>query len=345
MLIYAYCTSVLIGVSTGVVNLTGAQDNFSEEVALYELIRAAQARNLDSPEYDEGRIAFTVEYQPPSSDRFGSFRPVRLRGRLTWRGRNGLWFFQAQDPDKYCFGVDLIEEVENAPKQYQLIIGSKVHAYNNNTNVLYIKPYNGSTATSFLLDVMPLSNWFRCCPPNHEDGRPWIEMIGPSAPVMSPGDSMSIVRDGQLIHQTRTLDVGGTVTTTFSLQWDGNVVRNHFTGAGQRVKSSLVTYEWGRDRSGSCVLKRCEAKEFEPGSDTEVRRSYTLTIDSVDLERPVRASEISFAAFLSMLPHDVLVKDSVSNKQYYPNPGVNPSRLRFDRLAEVIANEGFLDKD
>ena len=314
--------------------------------ALFDLVKAAQTRNLELDAYKQGRLEFSVVFQYPSSPGHDAPRPVRVRGQVTWKGDDhALWAFRAQDPDKVAFGVPLTADLEDVPLQYLMLNGDKLYGYNFRANNLYIRPFNGVHGISDLLDVMPRAHWFRCCPPHHIPGRPWIESIGPAAPVVRPGDTLSIERDGDFVRQTRVQPNGSTSTTTFSLEWDGNIVSHRYFDSERNAVSKLIRYEWGRVPSGVCVLKSCEAKEFKPGSETEVDWSYQLEIESVELDRPVFASEVSPEALLSMLPSDVVIDDDVTGKRYYANRDVKLPQSRFDQLAEIVSSEGFLKKE
>lgn len=335
---------VLVSPPLGLTGSAGGQQAEPDE-DLYNLILAAQVRNLEAPEYRDGRLDFTLEYQGPSSPLRPNPRPVRMRGKTIWKGEKSLKVFQAEDPDKSVFGSPLEAELATAPTEYALFDGSSTFSYNQRTNTLHISSSPGSFHAWSLIDVDPHSLWFRCRFPNSGSGRGWIEMFKRSGPVIGPEDRISIDREGDHILHTRTMTDGGTSTITFSLQWDGNVVHSRYSGANRDERDIELSYEWGRDEDGLCILKRYEFKEFEPRSDTKLHQSLSITLDSVDLRRPVSAGDVSPRSLIAMLPRDVFVNDRIAGKRYFPNPGVKPPRIEFDRLAEIVAGEGFLVKD
>lgn len=335
--IFAFMASILVSDHGAVAD---------DAVALYDLVRAAQSKNGDNDAYKQGQIAFAVEYQPPEHPKYGAFRPVEIRGRVMWSDDDALWIYKAKDPDKFVHSEHLRTSLENSPTRY-LMINNKdnYYAYNIHYNKLFIKKVKGSSTVDFLLDVMPASNWFMCCAPEHKGGRPWIEMIGPSSPVMKPNDSISIIRDGSLIRQTRMLSNGAVSTTSFSLDWDGNVVQHNFVPGGRNPEIRSCVYEWDRSPAGVCVLRRCVSQQFKAGSDKETNYKYDLKIESIDLKKKIRSSDLSLPALLSLLPRDVYINDQITHKGYYPNKNLRISTNKLDTAAEVIAREGFLARE
>ncbi|MEW4568808.1 hypothetical protein AB1L88_13160 [Tautonia sp. JC769] len=316
------------------------------EDELYQLIMAAQVLNLESPDYQEGRLDFDIEYQPPPAPHNLNPQPVRARGKTIWKGETSLWVYRAQAPDeRNVFGSPLVEALESAPTQYFLFDRKQTYAYNHKTNTLHRSRRVSEYHSLHVLNVNPHDLWFRCRSPVPSSGRSWAEMIARGGPVIGPGDRVSIAREGGHIRHTREIADGGTSTITFSLQWDGNVVHSRYSGANRDERDVERSYEWGRDEDGLCILKRYEFKEFEPGSDTKLHQSLSITLDSVDLRRPVSAGDVSPRSLIAMLPRDVFINDRIAGKRYFPNPGVKPPRIEFDRLAEIVAGEGFLVKD
>jgi riboflavin synthase len=71
-------------------------------MALYELVKAAQARNRDLAAYREGRLSFTVEYHPSYQPILKKdFHAVQIRGQVIWKGDDALWIYRARDPDGF----------------------------------------------------------------------------------------------------------------------------------------------------------------------------------------------------------------------------------------------------
>lgn len=337
------CLLALIVLPHSVAGLASVRADVASDAALYDLLKAAQARNMDPGASRQGRISFAVDYRPcplPGAPREPSV--VRVRGQIVWRDDRTLWVFRAQSPEMYGFGIPLTAELDAAPTLYYLTIKEKSYTYNPLTNVLFVRAYrDGRHAASSLLEVRPLTNWFVFIAPHHLDGRPWLEMIGPDAPAVQPEDVVTIGRDGDVVRQVRTLDNGSVQTVDFSLAWDGNVVRCEFDDRGPSPSPRSVRYDWARTASGRCVLKRCQAARTN-GRRGGAVETYDLTIESVDLDRPVRASEVSEAALMALLPRDVLIEDEIADRQYLLNPGSRSGLPPFDRLAEEIAKDGFL---
>jgi len=261
---------------------------------------------------------------------------TRAEVRVTWKGEAALWTYRLGSLSDREFSDD------GEPLSYAFRNQKIFCVYFPRLNTLYVNPNDAGVtyATEVYLEVIPPGSWFGCYPPHHVGRSMWAEMIGPGSRAMRPGASVTVGRDGDVVRQVRTDPEGGTMTTDFSLKWDGNVIRNDYAGDPQGPLE--LEYEWMRSPTGRCLLKRYEMRRHAPDRGSSVVERYSIEVESVNLERPVGSSQCSFEALMSLLPHDVYVVDYVEDKHYFPNTRVGVLDEELGKLAEVVASQGFL---
>ena len=326
-----------------------------EQSSLFEFLKDAQVTNLASLE--KGTLVAHVRFRP-----WKDWAVLKLETTVMWNRRNALWIYKLSDTDKLIspnnYPTEWGAELENQRIMYRLIENKKMYTYDPFDATLYVvdfnKPVGNLTAEgregrlrSWVFDVQPETNWFQCCPPNHDDGRLWLDMIGPESPALVPDAELTVERgsDG-LIRQVRIDPDGGRFELVFSPEHCGNVVKVHYRGTDPLARSIYGHYEWRKTPEGVCVLARSEFEKSLPGRPEDIDTTYTLDITSIDLNADVGPDRISLDALKSYLPPNTRFHNQVSGKSTMlnPMPGAVQDQ-RFHSLAEKLRSRGFLKNE
>lgn len=306
--------------------------------SLVELLRDAQVSN-QAP-FRAGSLSAHVELLLNRCE-----TKVVMDETIWWDrdGDNVLFKFRASDPTGSITETNFRDiEWSQRPWVYRMRIGDRWYAYNPDEKVVHIRQNETGKLQPFL-ELMP-AQWFRCCPPNSIDGRPWAEMIGPHPAIPAArGYSFEINREGaDKIRQIRRDQSGGVTEIVFSFEACGNVVEIDHTKPGASAQRG--SYRWRKTPEGICVLSSCEFVKSVPGRPEVVDSLYRLIIHSIDISNSIDRSIFTPASFLSRLPPDVKTIDHIKRKTYQSKSrqGQVIPAGRLDELADQVKSRGFL---
>ncbi len=307
------------------------------DAGLSEVLRDAQATNLAA--LRSGTLRARVEFRP--EDGVGQ---TILKSYVAWHEDNVFWKYLLDDPNEPLSSATPKNQSQSARSwEYKLQRDGRLYSYNAAYNALYIRKMEAKSLHN-IFSLTPRTMWFRCCPPNVNDGRPWMEMIGvnqqfPTKDVVS----YEIRSEGDGIIRQRRLDRnGGVLDINFSMKLGGNVVRFDYSGAAPTARSRHGEYEWEKRTDSAFVLKKCEFVQSMPGKPKSVGNHYKLEITDATVGRPADYTVLTVDGFCKLLPRDVSIYDDTIVRSNKRTPSdVNMEGLLRD-FSAILKTRGFL---
>jgi hypothetical protein len=224
-----------------------------------------------------------------------------------------------------------------------LIVKDTLQMHNPETNVLHLhkSERNDILKAHGLLEVIPATNWSKCCPPWTGIGSSWGEILsGARSRMHGEGSTISARLIKPNVAEYVRDDPGfGKFRASCALDLGGNVTAYEFLSERPSVKSQRGGLTW-RKEGGVVVLAGRTHEENSGGLDGKVVFRSRLKISSVRLSR-TRSPLLSIEHFRSQLPPDALVTDHVLGTTTPLKPrSVLDADLR--RLGGVLRSGGFL---
>ena len=267
---------------------------------------------------------------------------------MSWNQSNIFWIYRLSDPGKIVAGTfNYKKPLDDAPDEYMMVLNDKLYVFNHYTNTLHVYLFEGTgkhLTGYYLFDVLPATNWAKCCPPFHAVGRTWKEMMGANYAALKPGSTVSMddLGDG-LIRQIRKEPDGSEVRIDFSLKFSGNVTNLTRSSRKSASENEQAIYEWENTESKITHLKHCEIIRGGSDPNAVTTERYSLSVSKF---MPLKELSLKLNMLTDLLPRNALVFDHIEKKSYPLNRAAADSAMegRLKKMAETIETNGFLTR-
>jgi hypothetical protein len=319
------------------------------DTVLLEIVKDAQIASAAKVRH--GTLTAQIEYmRVPSEEEIerGSTSKTRhAKARITahWDGEDELLAVQVGDPDQ-LLTHNHNSELEASRTRLILCKGNKLHFYNPYTNVLYIRQANRVDLLRSVrfVEVIPITNWQRCCPPDTMQGRAWAEFLSLRSPLNDEGARVHVEQTDKNHVRYERHDPGrGIARIDFSLEFGGNPIAYAYLKPERPNATQEGTLTWRKDASGTVTLaERTHLTRDEKDPDL-IRSTYRMTVESCRISATASPA-ISFSYLKSQLPRDAMVADYITNRDYPLTPrAIADDRLK--GLAEKLKAGGLMRGD
>lgn len=305
----------------------------SDERKWVEVIRDGLTTNQSALEH--GSTTMEIEYE------HGDGTKVIIHCDVKWSGQKSLLRFKLHGPP---FAVLGRQETSKplADQDYDIILnnGRQVYWYVPSQKTVNIDDRTSQTPLDTVLHLTPQDLWLKCCFPAGRYGNPWPETVGWKSLGPSDADaSLNIIKEGDLIKQTRNDYDGGILETVFSLRAGCNVVARSYHHPDSTKGYLKSSYTWIKQNS-AYVPEKFELEQKFGDDDmkmlglTDIMR-YRMVSRNTSLS-PIDEKTFDPRAFLKGLPDEALVVNHGSNAVKRLRPAAAPSEATFKDLSEKL---------
>jgi len=316
---------LVIALSIATLANSPAMTGFADGPDIVEVLKDAQATNRDA--WKRGQAAVRLEITRKESPGVAI-----MEGDVRWLDANYILRYKVSDPEAVWFH----DRGKSMDLEWNYIAkgSKKVITYLTRYSVLNEREPTPS-AIEPLYDLAPPTNFSRCCPPYGLGGRPWTEMIGPSA------DTPEVFRSSKFSHitlpngdieQTRVDERGSKVVTVFSAR-DNLAPRSSvsFTPAGKL--NDELEYRYSKRADG--VVLPAGATRMGRSEDLSREITYHYVFSDVRVPGDVSPADFERDSILNRLRRETNYGRPVPVRA---QPVVNDAKL--DEAAKSLRKDG-----
>ena len=307
------------------------------DAPLLEILRDAQASSLSKTRSGTLKAYVRENHQAKGI--------LESEIAVDWTDDNMFMTARIGNPDGID-GRDYIVTLDKAKETIYSIERKMLYAYNPYANQLHVHKsldrLKELDSQSFL-EVLPKSNWYRCCPPRTTWGREWLEYLERSL-IESNGSSFQLERgQGDLITFIRTDPGSGEFEIHFSLGSGGFPVHYEYRSKDPKFPSMRGNLTWKEHTPGVFVLASRAHEEIDPSNPGVFIQKYLLEIHSVKLG-PIPKSIFTLNHIKQSIPRNFQLYDHTSRHPSRPEKAKSvESNLK--GLAEAVRSGVFFKKD